>query len=125
MVTTAHQNASGIDLNKELSEPASAKYTALENRTTPVTQRQDRACQAVSGGADWVPHVAVAHRRHRHHRPPKGVRDRVEVGADVVHLGEVDCAREEHHTWWNSRSDQVSAAPVRLGPLKDKLKLNQ
>jgi hypothetical protein len=35
MVTTAHQNASGIDLKKEFSEPASAKYTALEKSTTP------------------------------------------------------------------------------------------
>lgn len=35
MVTTAHQNASGMDLKKEFSEPASAKYTALENSTTP------------------------------------------------------------------------------------------
>ena len=43
IVTTAHQKASGMDLNKELSEPASAKYTALENRTTPVTQRQSGA----------------------------------------------------------------------------------
>lgn len=35
IVTTAHQNASGIDLKKELSLPASAKYTADEKRTTP------------------------------------------------------------------------------------------
>lgn len=34
-VTTAHQNASGIDLKKDISAPASAKYTADENRTTP------------------------------------------------------------------------------------------
>ena len=47
MVTTAHQNASGIDLNKELSDPASAKYTALEKRTTPVTQH--RGASARSG----------------------------------------------------------------------------
>ncbi len=39
MVTTAHQNASGIDLKKDISAPASAKYTADENRTTPVTIR--------------------------------------------------------------------------------------
>lgn len=36
MVTTAHQKASGIDLKKDASAPASAKYTADENRTTPV-----------------------------------------------------------------------------------------
>lgn len=35
IVTTAHQNESGIDLNCELSFPASAKYTADEKRTTP------------------------------------------------------------------------------------------
>lgn len=35
MVTTAHQNASGMDLKKEFSLPASAKYTADENSTTP------------------------------------------------------------------------------------------
>lgn len=39
MVTTAHQNASGIDLKKDISAPASAKYTADENRTTPVIIR--------------------------------------------------------------------------------------
>jgi hypothetical protein len=35
MVTTAHQKASGIDLKWDNSESASAKYTALENNTTP------------------------------------------------------------------------------------------
>lgn len=35
IVTTAHQNASGIDLKKDISVPASAKYTADENKTTP------------------------------------------------------------------------------------------
>ena len=35
MVTTAHQKASGMDLKKDISVPASAKYTADENRTTP------------------------------------------------------------------------------------------
>lgn len=37
IVTTAHQNASGIDLKNDCSEPASAKYTALENSITPET----------------------------------------------------------------------------------------
>lgn len=37
MVTTAHQNASGIDLKKLFSLPASAKYTADENSTTPLS----------------------------------------------------------------------------------------
>lgn len=36
MVTTAHQNASGMDLKKLFSLPASAKYTADENSTTPL-----------------------------------------------------------------------------------------
>lgn len=44
MVTTAHQNASGMDLKKEFSEPASAKYTALENSTTPV-EIQQQSCR--------------------------------------------------------------------------------
>lgn len=35
IVTTAHQNASGMDLKKLFSLPASAKYTAEENSTTP------------------------------------------------------------------------------------------
>ena len=35
MVTTAHQNPSGIDLKWEAGEPASAKYTVLLNKTTP------------------------------------------------------------------------------------------
>lgn len=35
IVTTAHQKESGIDLKSELSLPASAKYTADENKTTP------------------------------------------------------------------------------------------
>ena len=35
MVTTAHQNPSGIDLNWDFGDPASAKYTVLENNTTP------------------------------------------------------------------------------------------
>lgn len=35
IVTTAHQKASGIDLKKDWSEPASAKYTADENSITP------------------------------------------------------------------------------------------
>lgn len=36
MVTTAHQKPSGMDLKYECEEPASAKYTVLEKRTTPV-----------------------------------------------------------------------------------------
>ena len=35
MVTTAHQKPSGMDLKLDWGEPASAKYTVLENRTTP------------------------------------------------------------------------------------------
>lgn len=35
IVTTAHQNASGMDLKNDTSAPASAKYTADEKRTTP------------------------------------------------------------------------------------------
>lgn len=35
IVTTAHQNASGIDLKNDISAPASAKYTADEKSTTP------------------------------------------------------------------------------------------
>ncbi len=39
MVTTAHQKPSGIDLNWDFGEPASAKYTVLENSTTPAGQK--------------------------------------------------------------------------------------
>lgn len=42
IVTTAHQNASGIDLKKLFSLPASAKYTADENRTTPIMRSKRR-----------------------------------------------------------------------------------
>ena len=35
MVTTAHQNPSGIDLKCDSGDPASQKYTVLEKRTTP------------------------------------------------------------------------------------------
>jgi hypothetical protein len=35
MVTTAHQKPSGMDLKWDCGEPASAKYTVLEKRTTP------------------------------------------------------------------------------------------
>ena len=35
MVTTAHQNPSGILLKCEAALPASAKYTVLLNNTTP------------------------------------------------------------------------------------------
>lgn len=45
MVTTAHQNASGIDLKNDWSEPASAKYTVLENSTTPGKQHAQRQCR--------------------------------------------------------------------------------
>ena len=34
-MTTAHQNPSGMDLKCECGDPASAKYTVLEKRTTP------------------------------------------------------------------------------------------
>lgn len=47
MVTTAHQNASGMDLKNDWSEPASAKYTVLENSTTPGKQHAQR--QMVGG----------------------------------------------------------------------------
>jgi hypothetical protein len=42
IVTTAHQKASGIDLKNEFSEPASAKYTADEKRTTPINKNNFR-----------------------------------------------------------------------------------
>lgn len=45
MVTTAHQNASGMDLKNDWSEPASAKYTVLENSTTPGKQHAQRQCR--------------------------------------------------------------------------------
>ena len=38
MVTTAHQKPSGMDLKLDWGEPASAKYTVLEKRTTPNKQ---------------------------------------------------------------------------------------
>lgn len=48
MVTTAHQNASGMDLKNDWSEPASAKYTVLENSTTPGKQYAQRQCRTPS-----------------------------------------------------------------------------
>ena len=40
MVTTAHQNPSGMDLKCDAGFPASAKYTVLENRTTPINNNK-------------------------------------------------------------------------------------
>lgn len=48
MVTTAHQNASGMDLKNDWSEPASAKYTVLENSTTPGKQHAQRQCRPLN-----------------------------------------------------------------------------
>lgn len=51
MVTTAHQNASGMDLKNDWSEPASAKYTVLENSTTPGKQHAQRQCRCPPNAA--------------------------------------------------------------------------
>lgn len=48
IVTTAHQNASGMDLKKEFSAPASAKQTALENSTTPGRSQEVRGVYLMS-----------------------------------------------------------------------------
>lgn len=115
IVTTAHQNASGIDLNKEFSDPASAKYTALENRTTPATQPekpgQPRGGGTGAGRGDGTPrargspHVAVAHGCHGDHGPPEAVRDGREAGVVVANLGEIDGAGEQYHTCGKSRRE--------------------
>lgn len=42
MVTTAHQNPSGIDLKCDCGDPASAKQTVLEKRTTPRGMQKKR-----------------------------------------------------------------------------------
>jgi len=45
-----------------------------------------------------VPHIAVAHGRHRDHRPPERVRYRFEEAVLRAGLREVDRRREQHHT---------------------------
>jgi len=45
-----------------------------------------------------VPHVAVAHGRHRDHRPPERVRYRFEEAVLRAGFREVDRWREQHHT---------------------------
>lgn len=85
IVTTAHQNASGMDLKKLFSLPASAKYTAEENSTTPL--RTSTPTESSSGTYDGgerlrtgagldargLPHVSVADGGHRYNCPPEGV----------------------------------------------------
>ncbi|KAG8279864.1 hypothetical protein J6590_019032 [Homalodisca vitripennis] len=99
MVTTAHQNASGMDLKKEFSEPASAKYTALENSTTPVHK-------------DLLPHVTIADGGHCYYSPPESIGDRLEERELGAGLGEVDGTRKQNHSCnrnWLTSAHEISS----------------
>lgn len=87
-----------MDLKNEFSEPASAKYTADENSTTPAIQGRKHRFSGFNAPGGSVPHVAVAHGRHRDHRPPERVRYRFEEAVLRAGLCEVDRRREQHHT---------------------------
>lgn len=79
-----------MDLKNEFSEPASAKYTADENSTTPAMQGRKHRFSGFNAPGDSVPHIAVAHGRHRDHRPPERVRYRFEEAVLRAGLREVD-----------------------------------
>lgn len=85
-------------MKNEFSEPASAKYTADENSTTPAMQGRKHRFSGFNAPGDSVPHIAVAHGRHRDHRPPERVRYRFEEAVLRAGLREVDRRREQHHT---------------------------
>lgn len=87
-----------MDLKNEFSEPASAKYTADENSTTPAMQGRKHRFSGFNAPGGSVPHVAVAHGRHRDHRPPERVRYRFEEAVLRAGLREVNRRREQHHT---------------------------
>lgn len=88
-----------MDLKNEFSEPASAKYTADENSTTPAMQGRKHRFSGFNAPGGSVPHVPVAHGRHRDHRPPERVRYRFEEAVLRARLREVNRRREQHHTW--------------------------
>lgn len=87
-----------MDLKNEFSEPASAKYTADENSTTPAMQGRKHRFSGFNAPGGSVPHVAVSHGRHCDHRPPERVRYRFEEAVLRAGLREVDCRRKQHHT---------------------------
>lgn len=82
IVTTAHQNASGMDLKKLFSLPASAKYTADENSTTPLSTRtriqwgtRGEREEGAGRGRARLPHVSVADSGHGNDGPPERIND--------------------------------------------------
>lgn len=87
-----------MDLKNEFSEPASAKYTADENSTTPAMQGRKHRFSGFNAPGGSVPHIAVSHGRHCDHRPPERVRYRFEEAFLIAGLREVDCRRKQHHT---------------------------
>lgn len=112
IVTTAHQNASGMDLKKLFSLPASAKYTADENSTTPLrtsTHQRRIQCNIQWQGAlragrgreqiarRGLPHVSIADGGHRYNCPPKRFGDWNEIGVRTVFVRKVNSTREYDH----------------------------
>lgn len=102
MVTTAHQKASGILLKKEFSEPASAKYTALEKSTTPEMCQQKLEKRKFAlvktkikineiNVEKSLPHVTIADRRHGDNCPPECVRYGFEKGLIGSCFSEIYC----------------------------------
>lgn len=95
-----------MDLKKLFSLPASAKYTADENSTTPLRtsthQRRiecDIECQGACerAGPARLPHVAVPYSRHRYDGPPKSVGDGGEIRIGAIFVSKVNCTGEHDH----------------------------
>lgn len=103
IVTTAHQNASGMDLKKLFSLPASAKYTADENRTTPLStyERGYSGIYSASEGATAggcragretrLPHISIADSGHCYDGPPKRIGNRGKVGIGTIFISKEYC----------------------------------
>ena len=68
-------------------------------------QRPDQLTERTDG-----PHVSVSDGRHRHHGPPKRIRDAVEVRVVDVGLGEVDGAGKEHDADEQEEDEQAKLA---------------
>lgn len=133
IVTTAHQNASGIDLKKLFSLPASAKYTAEENSTTPLrtsTHRRSRverdtlragarrASEAGAGaGAVNLPHIAVSDSRYCNESPPESAWNRLKVAVWVVFISNIHSSRKNYHSCEHKLIIRCSTGGVPPSPL--------
>lgn len=126
IVTTAHQNASGMDLKKLFSLPASAKYTADENSTTPLrtsTHERRIQCDIQWGGAlaSWrglestgLPHVSIANGGHRYNGPPERIGNWWKICLYTFFISKENCTREHDHPC----EHKTECALCGLGPVR-------